>query len=381
MLCVIGSSSTGYLARKFGLMSEYTLPRRLYSRGTSELSAGELLSRFESSVDARGSRNNNAKALFDSLFDVLRTRYCRARHVEVLARLQDLLNAFLDSWIALIAASAKFDRKIARSGPNRANPFDLAQDFREISYALYSFDDRHQQDLSARVERPQVGDVVIFLNAESPVARRQSVPPSALAYGFGIGHAGCLRIAARNYRRASLLDRIHMRNDEAVHAGIERLLDDPLVALARIRRDPHERYGVGLKAALRRDLLAVEQELKREPQIGQVESFVLHLEDREVVAEVGERHRLVDVPGPHHAAAEHDLPLFEQLDNLVEAWWHRLPPVELCSSPAPVRRALALWQPEHAFANDVVLNLVRAGIDRLTACGEHPMWPFAFVGG
>src|SRR3984893_17596528 len=114
MLCVIGSSSTSYLVRRSRLMSEYALLGLLLVANTSGLSASELLPRFESSVDARGLGNNNAKALLDSLFDVLRARNCGARHVELLARLQDLLDAFLDSRIALIAASAQVDGKIAR---------------------------------------------------------------------------------------------------------------------------------------------------------------------------------------------------------------------------------------------------------------------------
>ena len=108
-----------------------------------------------------------------------------------------------------------------------------------------------------------------------------------------------------------------MRHDQAEHARVQGLLDDPLVALTRVRRDTDKRDNLRLESTFCDNPLAVKQKLQREAETRQVKAFVLHFKDDEVIAHIGKSHGLVDVPCPRHAPAKNHFPLFQQLNDLV----------------------------------------------------------------
>ena len=104
-----------------------------------------------------------------------------------------------------------------------------------------------------RIERPDVGARIIFLLGEAPVAHRRGRAVAADAGGLVERRRLEPRIAAGRDRVAGLVDGGDVRPQHAVDAEIERLLGEPLVVLAAIRRDAHHRRHRGRKrAALRR---------------------------------------------------------------------------------------------------------------------------------
>ena len=134
------------------------------------------------------------------------------------------------------------------------------------------------EDLALRVERPDVGLLVVFLLAEAPVARRGGRAVAADAGGLVARRGLEPRIAAGADRVGGLLDRRDVREHDAVAAHVERLLGLPLRHLDAVDRDAdHRRHGRRERAGLG-DLRAVEHVLQAVAQQPAVPGIVLHLE-------------------------------------------------------------------------------------------------------
>ena len=137
--------------------------------------------------------------------------------------------------------------------------------------------------------------------------------------GFKVCYAGYLRVAGGLHGGHRALDGIQVGQDEAVHSGIQGLLDEPLVRLARVGRDTHHWGRIRLESAAIGDTLAVEQELEGGAQVVERQPLVLHFDHDHVVVGIGKVHHLVEVAVPDEPGAEDGLALLEELDDLVVA--------------------------------------------------------------
>ena len=187
---------------------------------------------------------------------------------------------------------------IAGAGPDGADAFGLAQDVGQVADASGFLDNAHQQQVAVGVDGPDVGGVIVFGWRQAPVAGGDAIPPAALAGRLKVGGAGDLGIARRPHRRLRALHRVQVRQNQAVHAGVQSLLDDPLVLLAGVGRDADDRRRVGLQAAGGGDALAVEQELERGAQVVERQPLVFHLNHQQVVIGIGEIGHFVQVAVP-----------------------------------------------------------------------------------
>src|ERR1700747_3247837 len=114
--------------------------------------------------------------------------------------------------------------QIAFTAQHNADSRNLLENLWQIfdsSRVLTLYDN---QDFPSRCQGPDIGATVVFLLRQSPIARR--------ARGSVATNAGRIversvfksRIAAGAYGIPRLLDRAHMRKNDAVNADIEHLL-------------------------------------------------------------------------------------------------------------------------------------------------------------
>src|SRR6202007_880829 len=73
----------------------------------------------------------------------------------------------------------------------------LTQNVADVLHPFCFFDDAHQQAIAVRVQRPEVGGVVVFLRGQAPVSRRDAITPTALPSRCKVLHPRHLGIACR----------------------------------------------------------------------------------------------------------------------------------------------------------------------------------------
>jgi hypothetical protein len=91
----------------------------------------------------------------------------------------------------------------------------------------------------------------------------QARGPAALPLGQSIRCPGHLGIPRRSDGGLRPFHTIHMRQDQAVGAGIQGLFDDPRILFPRVRRNAHQRDQVGLQIPFVRDAFAIDHILER----------------------------------------------------------------------------------------------------------------------
>src|SRR5262249_2833476 len=142
---------------------------------------------------------------------------------------------------------------------------------------------QNHENLALRVERPDVGAVVIVLLRDAPVAHRLRRPIAADALRLVERLVLEPRIAAGCNRVVGLLHARNMRPHNAVGAEVERLLGMELGLLRAVRRYTyHRRYRWCHRAGLG-DLPAVEHVLQAIAQRADMPRIVFHLIDDALV--------------------------------------------------------------------------------------------------
>jgi len=164
-----------------------------------------------------------------------------ARDVVRLADRQDLVDRPGHGRMLVLARKPEILRQITFADDDDADAGHLFEHFRQVADRPHLLAHDRDQHLALRVQRPDIGALVIFLLRQPPIARRGGGSVAALAGGLVIGRRARARIAAGGYCVQRLLDRADMRPDDAVDAMVEHLLGNPLAGLAAIGRNAHER--------------------------------------------------------------------------------------------------------------------------------------------
>ena len=160
--------------------------------------------------------------------------------------------------VSRIALVPHGDRHIPRAGPDRANPLDFPQYILQVLHPVRLFHYPDEKHIAIRVQRPEVGGIVVFRRSQTPVARGNTIPPTPFALRLEVGGAGNLGIARRNHCRLRVLHRVEVGQHQSVNAGVQRLLQYPLVLLAKVGRNPYKRSRVGLQGTPVGYLLALD---------------------------------------------------------------------------------------------------------------------------
>ena len=148
----------------------------------------------------------------------------------------------------------------------------------EVLDAARVLDLQDAENLALRIERPDVGLLVIFLLGEAPVARRRGRAVAADAGRLVKRRVLEPRIAAGADRIGRFLDRRNVREHDAVAAHVERLLGLPLRHLDAVDGDAGHRRHARHDRARFGDLRAVEHVLQAVAQQPAVPRLMLHLE-------------------------------------------------------------------------------------------------------
>src|SRR5882724_10970239 len=279
--------------------------------------ARELAPLLEHAERARGARHEEPVAARDQALDVLGVRVrMAARHAVVLADLENAVDRFGHHRVLVLARVAELLAQVSFTDQHHADALDPLEDARQVldRLGVLALDDR--QDLALRRQRPHVGPRVVLALREPPVARRSRRRVAADAGRIVQRGARQARIAAGADGVARLLDGADVREDDAEHADVEHLLGDPLIHLAAVRRNAHERRHLRRERPALDELAAVQHVLERVAQHRRAHRRVLHLERDAVEGRAGERGRGLDVR--RGEAAEGDLPLLQGLDDAVE---------------------------------------------------------------
>src|SRR6266516_1055705 len=120
----------------------------------------------------------------------------------------------------------------------------------------------HDENLTLRSQRPDVGAAVIFLLGQSPVTRGASGRIAADA-GRVVKRSLCeARITAGADGIRGFFDAAHVGKNDSKDADVQHLLGNPLIHLAAVGRDSHHRRYLGSEGSARDDLAPVEHVLE-----------------------------------------------------------------------------------------------------------------------
>jgi len=184
----------------------------------------------------------------------------------------------------VLARIAEVLREVTLANDHDADPLDLLEDVGEVVDGSHVLAHHHHQDLAVRIERPDVGTVVVLLLCEPPVARGRAWSVTTDALRLVAFRALRTGIPAGRYGVVRLFHGAHVRPQDAVDPGVQHLLRVPLAALATVRRDADERRDRRRDRPTRRYLAAVQEVLQRVAQVPVVVRVVLHFEHDAVVA-------------------------------------------------------------------------------------------------
>src|SRR3984957_2986672 len=214
-------------------------------RSAGELAPpGELPTLVERTVTAGCPGHQVAEALTEQTLDVVGVDVWMADgDLEALARRHHLADRGEHLGVLVLARMAKLLGEVALADQDAADSRDVLQDVRQILDAGSVFDHQDREDLARRVERPDVGALVVLLLREAPVARRRSRPVAADARRLverGGLEAG---VAARRDRVVGLVDRCDVGEYHPVRANVENLLHEEAVLLLAVGGDSDDRRG------------------------------------------------------------------------------------------------------------------------------------------
>src|SRR5215831_19079263 len=145
-----------------------TLPRCTRDRA---LTGGEAAPLNQPWRASHRSGHDDAKALLQAYRHVISRGSRRTGDAELFAGGQDAQQIFLYGWMAGLAPQSHRYRHVPGACPDGADAPHLTQNVAYILHPFCFFDDAHQQDIAVRVERPEVGGVVVFLRRQAPVSR------------------------------------------------------------------------------------------------------------------------------------------------------------------------------------------------------------------
>ena len=241
-----------------------------------------------------------------------------ADHAGLGAGLADALHRVDHDRVVVVARVSEVLREVSLPDEHDPDARYLLEHLGEVLDGADLLAHDGHEDLALGVERPDVGDAVVVLPPDAPVARRRDGRIASLAARLQVRAVRRARIAARGDGVARLLDGAHVRPDDAVDAEVQHLLGKPLVHLAAVRRDADERRDRRRQRSAVDDLLAVHQELEAVAQPLHVEGVVLHLEDDGVVAGGGQADRVLDLGAGE--GGEGGPAGLQGLDDAVQPW-------------------------------------------------------------
>src|SRR6516162_9127535 len=177
---------------------------------------------------------------------------------------------------------------------------------------------------------------------QAPVSGGDAIAPTALPSRCKVLHPRHLGIPCRRDCGLGVLHRAQVGQHQTIHAGVQRLLDHPLVALAGVRRNPDHLRHVGLQVALLGNPFAVQQHLQGGTQGGEAKTLVFHFNDDRVVIGIGNVGQVIQIAVRDRAGAENRLAVLKEVDDLVVAHFlsHVFPfqfPAWLLASPSNLR--------------------------------------------
>src|ERR1700733_13449619 len=143
--------------------------------------------------------------------------------IVLLAGIDHALHPFQHGLVLVLPRIAEFLRQVAFADQDGADARHVLQNVVEIFHAARVFDLQHAEYLALRVERPDVGLLVIFLLSEAPITRRRGRTVAADAGGVkerGIAQA---RITAGAHRIGGFLAPRKLRKNKAAASHVERL--------------------------------------------------------------------------------------------------------------------------------------------------------------
>src|SRR6202167_3171223 len=125
----------------------------------------------------------------------------------LLAGVDHALHPFQHGLVLVLPRIAELLRQVAFADQDGADARHFLQNVVEIFHAARVFDLQDAENLALRIERPDVGLLVIFLLGEAPITRRRSGTVAADAGGVEERRVAQPRITAGAYRIGRLLDR------------------------------------------------------------------------------------------------------------------------------------------------------------------------------
>src|SRR5581483_11118483 len=292
---------------------------------------------FEGIVAPGWSGHQETVALLDETGDVRGIHVgMTAHHAVLLAGAQDRRHRLDNCRVLILPRVPDVLREVALADQNYADARDLPEHAGQLIDGANFLAHQYDQDLALWIDRPDVGALVVLLRADPPVARCHGRGIATLALRLVVGRVPGSRIAAGTDRVVSVLHGADVRPDHPVHARVEHLLGDPLVALAAIGRDAHQRGNGRRQGASVHELAAVQHVLQGIAQRADIVGAVLHLIDDAVVARGGQGERAI---GINAGEAGHGRPaMLQRADHAIQTWQvgHRvhLPRVRSCARSA-----------------------------------------------
>src|SRR3984885_7644153 len=217
--------------------------------------------------------------------------------IVLLAGVDHALHPYKHDLVLVLARIAELLGEVAFADQDGADARHVAQNVVEIFDAARVFDLQDAENLALRIERPDVGLLVILLLGQAPIARRRSGTVAADTGRLEMRRALEPRIAAGARPVWGVLNRGNVWEHDTVAAHVERLLGLPLRHFDAVHRYARQRRHRRCHRAGFGDLGAVEHVLQAIAQQPAVPGLVLHLEDAAVELRGRERHRDGDLGG------------------------------------------------------------------------------------
>src|SRR3984885_13761055 len=136
-------------------------------------SAGEFARGFEVTVALHRRTHQETVTLLDDAFGVALLDMRMADHdIVLLAGVDDALHPFQHGFVFVLPGIAEFLRQVAFADQNAADARHVLEHVVEVLDAAGVLDLQNAENLALRVERPDVGLLIIILLRETPITRR-----------------------------------------------------------------------------------------------------------------------------------------------------------------------------------------------------------------
>ena len=179
--------------------------------------------------------------------------------------------------ILILARHAQLLGQVALSDEDDTDAGDLLKDVRQVLDAQGALDHHGAEHLSLGIQPPEVCTLVVLLVGNTPVVGSTTGCIATSTEGLKDRVFRTPGVSHGSHGVVCLFYGINMGPDDAVHAGVQHLLGDP-VGLARVRWDAHDgrhRRGDGTAAG---DLLPVQHGAQPVVELRDVVHAVFHLE-------------------------------------------------------------------------------------------------------